>query len=61
MKKSSMTSGKGLYSSPDNNMAQPKRTSSMCGPSSNKDAVKANKLLQKAHMEKESLRGKSGM
>ena len=56
-----MTSAKGIYSSKDNPMSQPSRTSSMCGPSSNPDAVKANRLLQKAHMEKESLRGKSGM
>ena len=61
MKKTSMTTGKGIYSSPDNPMAQPSRTSSQCGPGSNPDAMKANKLLQKAHAEKESLRGKSGM
>jgi len=60
MKKSSMTNPKGLYSTKDNPLKQPSRTSSAIGPSSNADAMKANKLLQKAHMEKESLRGKSG-
>lgn len=58
--KSSMTTGKGLYSTKDNPMSQPSRTSSMCGPGSNPDQSKANRLLQKAHAEKESLRGKSG-
>ena len=52
---------KGVYSTKENPMAQPKRTSSLIGPGSNSDANKANKLMQKAHMEKESLRGKSGM
>jgi len=61
MKKSSMTSGKGLYSTKDNPMAQAKTTSSMCGPGSNPDQAKANKLMHKAHAEKESLRGKSVM
>lgn len=60
MEKTSMTNGKGIYSTKDNPMAQPSRTSSMCGPGSNPDQKKANRLLQKAHMEKESLRGKSG-
>ena len=61
MKKTSLSSGKGLYSTSKNPMAQPSRTSSQCGPGSNQDQVKANKLLQKAYAEKESLRGKSGM
>ena len=61
MKKTSMTSPVGVYSHKSNPMAQPSRTSSAIGPSSNSDAMKANKLLQKAHAEKESLRGKSGM
>ena len=50
-----------MYSTKDNPMGQPSRTSSQCGPSSNPDAMKANRLLQKAHAQKESLRGKSGM
>jgi len=61
MKKASLSSMKGVYSTKENPMAQPKRTSSLIGPGSNSDANKANKLMQKAHMEKESLRGKSGM
>lgn len=56
-----MTSPVGLFSSKDNPLAKPSRTSSAIGPSSNKDAQKANRLMQKAHAEKESLRGKSGM
>ena len=60
MKKTSMTSPVGMYSSKKNPLSQPSRTSSAIGPSSNPDAVKANRLLQKAHAEKESLRGKSG-
>ena len=61
MKKSSMTKVTGLYSYKSNPVPQPSRTSSKIGPSSNPDAMKANKLMQKAHAEKESLRGKSGM
>jgi len=61
MEKTNMTKVRGLYSSKDNPLAQPSRTSSKCGPSSNPDAMKANRLMQKAHAEKESLRGKSGM
>lgn len=56
-----MTKVKGLYSSKDNPMAQPSRTSPKCGPGSNSDQAKADRLMQKAHAEKESLRGKSGM
>jgi len=61
MEKTSMTKVKGLYSSKDNPMAQPSRTSPKCGPGSNSDQAKADRLMQKAHAEKESLRGKSGM
>ena len=61
MKKSSMTKVTGLYSTKDNPLKQPSRTSSQCGPGSNPDQAKANKLMQQAHAEKESLRGKSGM
>jgi hypothetical protein len=60
MKKTSMTSPVGVYSYKSNPMAQPSRTSRAIGPSSNADAMKANRLLQKAHAEKDSLRGKSG-
>lgn len=61
MKKASMTSVTGLYSSKSNPVPQPKRTSSKIGPSSNPDAQKADRLMQKAHTQQESLRGKSGM
>lgn len=56
-----MDSGKGMCSYKDNPMKPARQTSSMCGPGSNPDQTKANKLLQRAHKEKESLRGKSGM
>ena len=55
-----LDSGKGIYSYSKNPMSQPSRTSSKCGPGENPDQAKANKLLQKAHAEKDSLRGKSG-
>lgn len=56
-----MSKAKGIYSYSKNPMSQPSRTSSTFGPGSNPDQKKANKLLQQAHMEKESIRGKSGM
>jgi len=56
-----MNTGKGLYSTPDNPMPQANQVSSKAGPGSNSDQAKVNRLLQKAHAEKESLRGKSGM
>ena len=61
MKKSSMTTGKGLYSTKSNPVKAPRKTSSLIGPSSNPDAQKANRLMQKAHTQCDSLRGKSGM
>lgn len=59
--KSMMNSGKGMCSYPKNPMAMPSQVSPMCGPGSNPDQQKANKLLQKAFKEEDSLRGKSGM
>lgn len=56
-----MDSGKGLCSYKDNPMKKAKQTEPMCGPGGNKDQQKANKLMKKAHAEKDSLRGKSGM
>jgi len=56
-----MDSGKGMCSYSDGTMSNASRTSSQCGPGMNPDQKKANKLLQKAHASKESLRGKSGM
>lgn len=61
MKKTSLTSVTGVYSTKDNPMKPAKTTSSQCGPGSNPDQAKANKLMHKAYTEKESLRGKSGM
>lgn len=56
-----MDNGKGLCSYRSNPMKAASRTSSMCGPGMNPDQSKANRLMQKAQKEKESLRGKSGM
>ncbi len=56
-----MDNGKGMCSTKDNPMSAASRTSPMCGPGMNADQTKANGLLQKAHAERESLRGKSGM
>jgi len=60
MERGSMDSGKGLYSTPDNPLQSASRVSPMCGPGGNADQQKANRNLQQAHAEKESLRGKSG-
>jgi len=60
MKKTSLNSVNGLYSSKKNPMGAPKKVSSEFS-SKNPDAVKANKLMKQAYMEKESLRGKSGL
>ena len=59
--KSSMNSGKGIYSYKSNPMKQPSRVAPMCGPGMNPDQKKANKLLQQAQKQEDSLRGKSGM
>lgn len=56
-----LQSGKGLGSYSDNPMSAASRTAPKCGPGMNSDQTKANGLLQKAHAERESLRGKSGM
>lgn len=56
-----MNNGKGMYSYPDNPLQPAKRVAPMCGPGSNPDMMKANKLLQKTQRECDSLRGKSGM
>lgn len=54
------SSAKGLYSYKDNPIGKAKAVSPMVGPSANKDAQKANKLLQKAQMQEDSLRGSAG-
>jgi hypothetical protein len=61
MKSGSMNSPVGMCSSKTNPMKKPLETSRMCGPGLNPDQKKANKLLQKAYKENDSLRGMSGM
>lgn len=56
-----MNSVRGMYSYSDNPLPQARRVESRCGPGSNPDQMKANKLLKKAYAQDESLRGKSGM
>lgn len=56
-----MNNGKGMCAYKDNPMSAASRVAPMCGPGMNADQAKANKLLQKAHAQKDSLRGKSGM
>lgn len=58
---SSMDSPKGLCSYKSNPLKAAKTTSRQCGLGMNPDQKKANKLLQKAHAEKDSYRGMSGM
>lgn len=59
--KGSMTSPVGMCSYKSNPMAPASRVKPMCGPGSNPDQQKANRLLKKAYVESDSLRGKSGM
>lgn len=61
MKGGKYNSPKGMYSYKDNPLPQAKQVKPMCGPGSNPDMQKANKLLQQAMNKDESLRGKSGM
>lgn len=56
-----MNNGKGVCSYKDNPMKPARETAPMCGPGMNADQTKANKLLQKAQKQQDSLRGKSGM
>jgi len=56
-----MDNGTGVCSYKNNPMSPASRVKPECGPGMNADQSKANKLLQKAHAEKDSLRGKSGM
>lgn len=53
-----MTSAKGLCSYRDNPVAPPRENKPMCGPGMNADQQKANRLLQRAQREVDSLRGK---
>lgn len=56
-----MNNGKGVCSYKGNPMKAAREVAPMCGPGMNADQAKANKLLQKAQMQQDSLRGKSGM
>lgn len=56
-----MTSAKGMMSFKDNPVSAPSENKPRCGPGSNSDQMKADKLLQRAQKEVDSLRGKSGM
>lgn len=56
-----MNNGKGMCSYKENPLPKARETSRECGPGMNKDQQKANKLLQAAHKQKDSLRGLSGM
>lgn len=60
-KKGMLQSGKGLCSYKDNPMSAASRVKPECGPGMNADQKHANKLLQKAQKQQDSLRGKSGM
>ena len=60
-KKGLLQSGSGMCSYKKNPMSSASRVKPECGPSSNADGQKANKLLQKAQKQQDSLRGKSGM
>ena len=56
-----MDNGSGMCSYSKNPMSEASRISPMCGPGMNADQNKANKLLQKAQVQQDSLRGKAGM
>ncbi len=56
-----MDNGKGMCAYKDGTMSDAKRTKAECGPGMNADQRHANKLLQKAQRDVDSLRGKSGM
>lgn len=56
-----MNNGKGMCSTKDNPMKKASQVKPECGPGMNADQKKANKLLQKAQSQQDSLRGMSGM
>jgi hypothetical protein len=56
-----MDNGVGLCSYKSNPMSKASQVAPMCGPGGNPDQQKANRLLQAAHKEEDSLRGESGM
>ena len=56
-----MDNAKGVCSYKDNPMSAASRVKPECGPGGNSDQRKANKLLQQAQKQQDSLRGMSGM
>ena len=56
-----MDNAKGMCSTKDNPMKMASQVAPKCGPGMNADQKKANKLLQKAQKQQDSLRGMSGM
>lgn len=56
-----MNNGVGVCSYKSNPMSKAAEVAPMCGPGMNADQKKANSLLQKARVQQDSLRGKSGM
>jgi hypothetical protein len=56
-----MNNAKGMDSYKDNPMSAASRIAPKCGPGMNSDQAKANRLLQQAQKQQDSLRGKSGM
>jgi len=56
-----MDNAVGMYSYKSNPMKMAAQVAPKCGPGGNADQQKANKLLQKAQTQQDSLRGKSGM
>ncbi len=56
-----MNNAKGMCSTKDNPMKAARETAPMCGPGMNADQKKANKLLQKAQKQQDSLRGQGVM
>ena len=56
-----MDSGSGMCSYKKNPMGSASRVKHECGPGMNADKKMANKLLQKAQKQQDSLRGVSGM
>lgn len=56
-----MNNGVGVCSYKSNPMPQAAQVKPECGPGGNADQMKANRLLQKAQKQQDSLRGKSGM
>jgi len=56
-----MDNGVGVCSYKKNPMGQASQVKPECGPGGNADQMKANRLLQQAQKQQDSLRGKSGM